>query len=453
MKVCSSFFFLDLVLINCTDKLFPQVYLPAIAGHVPPQMVRAISSFMEFCYLVRRSVLDDDDLEAIDTAVADFHRDRVAFNEIRPDGYSLPRQHSLVHYRFLIQEFGAPNGLCSSITESKHIKAVKEPWRRSSRFKALGQMLVTNQRLDKLAAARVNFQARGMLSSSIFDQHDQHDQPPLATHPSDDTNNEDDDGGAVDGTVLGEVTLARKPHTSFYSFLHVFANWFFFLSIVPRLSRNATILAGQLGIPELPDLIRRFLYHQENRELLIPLGDVPLDICPTLFDTKVHVYPSAIATFFAPSDKSGTHGMFRERIRAVSSWRKGPPRHNCMFVEQDCDLEGFSGLLVARVRCFLSIKHNKVVHPCAIVSWYSAIGDQPCPDTKMWKVRPDVNPLGHPVLDVIHVDTILRNAHLMGVCNGSTRLPRNFRFHDSLDSFQAFYVNKYIDYHTHEIAF
>ena len=133
---------------------------------------------MEFCYLVRRSVLDDSDLEAIDTAVADFHRDRVAFNEIRPDGYSLPRQHSLVHYRFLIQEFGAPNGLCSSITESKHIKAVKEPWRRSSRFEALGQMLVTNQQLDKLAAALVNFQShpRGCLALRFLDN-------PTLNHP------------------------------------------------------------------------------------------------------------------------------------------------------------------------------------------------------------------------------------------------------------------------------
>lgn len=408
---------------------------------------------MEFCYLVRRSVLDDDDLDAIDTAVADFHRDRVAFNEIRPDGYSLPRQHSLVHYRFLIQEFGAPNGLCSSITESKHIKAVKEPWRRSSRFEALGQMLVTNQRLDKLAAARVNFQSRGMLSSSIFGQPDA--QPPLATQPPDDANNDDDDGGAVDGNVLGEVTLARKPRTSFIHFFRSFklVTVFYFFSIVPRLSRNVTVLADQLGAPELPDLVRRFLYQQENRELLIPLGDVPLDLCPTLFGTKVRVYPSATATFFAPSDKSGTRGMFRERIRAVTSWRKGPPRHDCVYVEQDRDLEGFSGLLVARVRSFLSIKHDNIEHPCALVSWYSTIGDQPCPNTKMWKVKPDLNLLGHPVLDIIHLDTILRNAHLMGVCDGSTRLPHNFRFHDSLDSFQAFYVNKYIDYHAHETAF
>ena len=68
-----------------------QVYLPAIAGHIPSEMLRAISAFMEFCYLVRRSVIDEDDLVQIEVAVADFHHHRVAFNLVRPDGYSLPR--------------------------------------------------------------------------------------------------------------------------------------------------------------------------------------------------------------------------------------------------------------------------------------------------------------------------------------------------------------------------
>ena len=65
-------------------------------------------------------------------------------------------------------------------------------------------MLVTNQWLDKLAAIHVSFQALGMLSSSISDHPDQPDpQPSLATKSPDNANNEDNDGGAVDGTVLG----------------------------------------------------------------------------------------------------------------------------------------------------------------------------------------------------------------------------------------------------------
>jgi hypothetical protein len=189
-----------------------QVYLPAIAGHVPAQMVRAISSFMEFCYLVRRNVINEDDILAINAAVAKFHVERSIFDDIRSNGYSLPRQHSLVHYTFLIQEFGAPNGLCSSITESKHIQAVKEPYRRSSRYEALGQMLVTNQRLDKLAAARVDFQARGMLDQQ-FGPPDLPPDPPNPPNPP--ANNlqdeDDDDGGAIDGDIDSEVILAQKP--------------------------------------------------------------------------------------------------------------------------------------------------------------------------------------------------------------------------------------------------
>jgi len=141
-----------------------QVYLPAISGHVPPQMVRCLAAFLEFCYLVRRNTITETTLEEISTALANFHKQRIIFLEsgVRID-FNLPRQHSLDHYRRNIQLFGAPNGLCSSITESKHIKAVKEPWRRSNHFQALGQMLVTNQRIDKLSASRVDFISRGLL--------------------------------------------------------------------------------------------------------------------------------------------------------------------------------------------------------------------------------------------------------------------------------------------------
>jgi hypothetical protein len=105
-------------------------------------------------------------------ALERFHKYRTIFEEIgiRPDGFALPRQHSLIHYFMLIRAFGAPNGICSSITESKHITAVKKPWRRSNRYKALGQMLLINQRLDKLAAACVDFASRGMLDGTCLSE-------------------------------------------------------------------------------------------------------------------------------------------------------------------------------------------------------------------------------------------------------------------------------------------
>ncbi|KAG1791490.1 uncharacterized protein BJ212DRAFT_1293873, partial [Suillus subaureus] len=71
--------------------------------------------------------------------------------------FSLPYQYSYQHYVLLTHLFRAPNGLCSSITGPKYIKAAKEPWMHSSWYKPLGQILITNKCLDKLAASCVDF--------------------------------------------------------------------------------------------------------------------------------------------------------------------------------------------------------------------------------------------------------------------------------------------------------
>jgi len=138
---------------------------------VPKDVVRTFRAFLEFSYLVRRNVITEQTLDEIDDALQRFHHFREVFrNAGVVDTFSLPRQHSMKHYNYLIRQFGAPNGLCSSITESKHIKAVKRPYRRTNRFQALGQMLLINQRLDKLAAARADFKERGMLNGSCISQ-------------------------------------------------------------------------------------------------------------------------------------------------------------------------------------------------------------------------------------------------------------------------------------------
>lgn len=173
-------------------------------------MVKTIHHFLEFCYLVRRSSIDEDGLAAVDREVAAFRRERVVFQEegVRPDGISLPRQHSMGHYRPVIQDFAAANGLCSSITESKHIKAVKDPWRRTNKHNAVDQILTINERLDKLAASRQDFRARGMLKGSYWDK--------VAEEEAEgEEMDEDEDEGPVDGlNITAEVKLARKAGTS-----------------------------------------------------------------------------------------------------------------------------------------------------------------------------------------------------------------------------------------------
>ena len=136
-------------------------------------MVRTFGAYLNFCYLVRAPVIDEDSMAVIQNALSRFYEYRPIFQAIGirepgPQGFCLPRQHAIKHYPKHIAAFGAPNGLCSSITENKHIKAVKRPWRHSSRCNTLHQILLTNQRLDKFAACRVDFYNHGMLTGTCL---------------------------------------------------------------------------------------------------------------------------------------------------------------------------------------------------------------------------------------------------------------------------------------------
>jgi hypothetical protein len=129
-----------------------------------------MAAFLDFCYLVQRSTHTESTLNQIDDTLTRFHHDWVIFKalSVRKDGLSIPWQHSLIHYKESIQLFGSPNGLCTSITESMHIKAVKDPYCHTNKFQALGQMLVINQRLGKIAAFRMFLEKHSLLDGPLL---------------------------------------------------------------------------------------------------------------------------------------------------------------------------------------------------------------------------------------------------------------------------------------------
>jgi hypothetical protein len=136
--------------------------------HVPPAIVQTFASFLDFAYLVQRNIQTLNTYAQMDDALERFYHHRQVFQRlnIRPTGFSFPRMHSMKHFKPGLFLFGSGNGICTSITENKHIAAVKEPWRRSSKNKPMLEMLKTISRLNKLSAARAYFGALGMLTGS-----------------------------------------------------------------------------------------------------------------------------------------------------------------------------------------------------------------------------------------------------------------------------------------------
>ncbi|EIW78271.1 hypothetical protein CONPUDRAFT_38191, partial [Coniophora puteana RWD-64-598 SS2] len=410
------------------SKALMKVYIPAIEGHVPQDVVRTFRAFLEFCYLVRRDVITEESLTQIKDALERFHRYRTIFQTLGvAASISLPRQHSLMHYLKMIQLFGAPNGLCSSITESKHIKAVKEPWRRSSRFNALKQMLLTNQRLDKLAACRVEFQARGMLNDGLVSDE-------LRARGLVGGSVEEEEEEEFDDEVEAKVRLARV--------------------VARQRAHNMSQLADELRLQEF-DLyyqVRCFLYHQLRPLDTADVSTVPLSRLPAFDESdRIYMFTSAIATFRAPSDICRVDGLRSERIRSTLNWRGEAARHDCVFVSTNKEIKGMLGMEVARALAFFSFDYNRKTYSCALVHWFSRVRDTRDENTGMYAVCPDVHDDGQPKLAVIPVSTLVRAAHLIPFYD-DFRVPKTLKHYHSYDTFDGFYVNRYADHHSFEIA-
>jgi hypothetical protein len=211
------------------------------------------------------------------------------------------------------------------------------------------------------------------------------------------------------------------------------------------------VASQNLELPDFPHLIRRFLYDQIYPNARIPSSQVSIDACP-VFEGKVSVFYSASATFRAPSDPSGPRSMRREYIRATPNWQNGHARYDCIFVNVRPELDGMRGLEVARVFLFFSVTHRTKSYPSAVVQWFSVIGDEPDDETGLWMVEPEVCEDGKPHLAIIHLDTVVRAAHLMPAYQTSDFVKRTLTMHDTLDEFKLFYVNKFVDHHAFELA-
>ena len=183
-------------------------------------------------------VFTERELDALDDALYQFQKYWTIFQEAsvhlnNPSTFSLPHQHAMAHYQLHIENFGAPSSLCTSTSEAKHKSTVKQPWCWSSCCEALKQILLMNERNDKLASAYIDFKQHGMLEGTatadalcrlltlLGHNHLPPNPPPVPPTPLQSHSPEDDDddiSSPDDDAILSEVTLT-KGHGTWYSIM------------------------------------------------------------------------------------------------------------------------------------------------------------------------------------------------------------------------------------------
>ncbi|KAG0692045.1 hypothetical protein DFH29DRAFT_985968 [Suillus ampliporus] len=278
------------------SKALMKIYLPAIEGHLLTDIICTFHAFLEFCYLVQKNVIMEDTISQIEDTIHQFHHHRQIFHQLGViPTFSLPRQHLMKHYPDLICLFGALNGLCSSMMENKHIKAVKQLWCWLSRYNVLGQMLVMNQWLDKLATLHIDFTKRSMLNGSTDNAPDARMNttiPDVQIESSADL----DDSKIDDG--LMEVEAQFDTH---YNITH-------HNDRTQTCTHCATALAIELSILHLQELVGRFLFEQLHPHDLRDHATIPAESFP-VYDGKLSVVNSASSRFYTPSDPTPDEDM------------------------------------------------------------------------------------------------------------------------------------------------
>ncbi|KIO06649.1 hypothetical protein M404DRAFT_137998 [Pisolithus tinctorius Marx 270] len=145
--------------------------------------------------------------------------------------------------------------------------------------------------------------------------------------------------------------------------------------------------------------------------------------------------------------------MCHEYIHSYPMWRNEGPCFDCVFVVTNLEVQGMCGLDVAHVLCLFSFRYQGTLYPCAVVHWFDFTGDGPDTATGMWIIHPSYLTCNLPHISIIHIDMIYHVAHLIPIYATHNVNTKDIKPHDSYDTFNFFYVNKFTNHHAFKIAF
>jgi hypothetical protein len=144
-------------------------------------------------------------------------------------------------------------------------------------------------------------------------------------------------------------------------------------------------------------------------------------------------------------------------IHAIPNWRGGPRYYDCVFIHwhnsPPDDTDDFWCYHVACVCLLFTFTFFATKYSCALIHEFLPANKDPDEKTGMWIMQHST--FGHqPQAQVIALDSILHAAHLIPVYRyEDTALPKTHTPDNSLNKFEWFYVNKFIDHHVFEVAF
>src|SRR6266702_113346 len=125
--------------------------LPLPGGQMPSRIVRAMRAILDFIYLAQFPSHTTDTLGHLEACLTRFHDNKSVFLDLGVrNHFTIPKFHSLLHYKSSITLFGTTDNYNTEQSERLHIDFAKDAYRATNRKDEYTQMTGWLERREKL---------------------------------------------------------------------------------------------------------------------------------------------------------------------------------------------------------------------------------------------------------------------------------------------------------------
>jgi hypothetical protein len=152
----------------CRILLGLVIGLPLAETQFSVRVVHAVRTILDFIYISQYSVHTIQSLNALDTALRQFHEEKDVFIELGVrEHFNLPKLHSLAHYRQSIMLFGTTDNYNTEQSEQLHIDFTKKAYHATNFKDEIKQMVTWLERQEAIHQCATLIQMREGGSVSI----------------------------------------------------------------------------------------------------------------------------------------------------------------------------------------------------------------------------------------------------------------------------------------------
>jgi hypothetical protein len=125
--------------------------LPLPGGQMSSHIVRAVRALLDFIYLAQFPSHTTDMLNQLEACLTQFHDNKGVFLDLGVrDNFSIPKFHSLLHYRSSITLFSTMDNYNTEQSEQLHIDFAKDTYHATNRKDEYPQMTAWLERREKV---------------------------------------------------------------------------------------------------------------------------------------------------------------------------------------------------------------------------------------------------------------------------------------------------------------